>query len=163
MASAPSDAKAGEARRGGAATALDAALRHPLVSPATVTVAQVREAFRDDHLHAVLVVHGERLLAVVEREDLAHGPGPTTPAREAGRLDGRTVAAGADLEQVRLELVRSGRRRAAVVDGDARLLGLLCLKRSGHGFCSDDDVRSRAAEHPRAVPPVGLEPTLRPF
>ena len=41
-------------------------------------------------------------------------------------------------------------RRLAVVDDDHRLLGLLCLKRSGSGFCSDDDVisRRRARIHP---------------
>jgi hypothetical protein len=37
-------------------------------------------------------------------------------------------------------------RRLAVVDGTGRLVGLLCLKRTLDGFCSDADVRARAVE-----------------
>jgi hypothetical protein len=38
---------------------------------------------------------------------------------------------------------RAGRRRLAVTSEDGRLLGLLCLKASGRGFCSDEDVAAR--------------------
>jgi hypothetical protein len=45
-------------------------------------------------------------------------------------------------------MVRSGRRRIAVVEPDGTLVGLLCLKQSGSGFCTDAGVaamrRSRA-------------------
>ena len=37
----------------------------------------------------------------------------------------------------RLALLENGIRRAAVVDDGGRLLGLLCLKRHGNGFCTD--------------------------
>jgi hypothetical protein len=37
----------------------------------------------------------------------------------------------------------SGRRRLAVTSDDGTLVGLLCLKASGNGFCSDGDVASR--------------------
>jgi hypothetical protein len=49
-------------------------------------------------------------------------------------------------------MIASGQRRAAVVSPDGRLLGLLCLKASGTGFCSDQDVRARALD--RAGPAV---------
>lgn len=39
-----------------------------------------------------------------------------------------------------------GRRRRAVIDDRGLLLGLLCLKHTGLGFCSDADVRARADE-----------------
>ncbi|MGW1564687.1 hypothetical protein ACWCQ1_51030 [Streptomyces sp. NPDC002144] len=42
-----------------------------------------------------------------------------------------------------------GRRRLAVTDGCGRLLGLLCLKRSGNGYCSDEGIRARADERER--------------
>ncbi len=144
-------------------------LRHPLICPATITAAQAHGAFRDDHLHALLVLDDDAtLLSVVERADLPSADDEHTPARSVGRLEGRIVAADADLERTRLDLVRSGRRRLAVVDARQRLLGLLCLKRNGLGFCSDADVQARAAERGHCdrageVPPVGLEPTLRPF
>jgi hypothetical protein len=41
-------------------------------------------------------------------------------------------------------MTATGRRRAAVTSADGRLLGLLCLKVSRAGFCSDQDVRARA-------------------
>ena len=41
-------------------------------------------------------------------------------------------------------MIMTGRRRAAVTGADGRLLGLLCLKVSRTGFCSDQDVRARA-------------------
>ena len=37
-------------------------------------------------------------------------------------------------------MITTGIRRLAVVDGDLRLLGLLCLKASRTGFCSDEGV-----------------------
>jgi hypothetical protein len=39
---------------------------------------------------------------------------------------------------------RHGRRRPAVVDDSGRLLGLLCLKKDGTDYCSDEGVRDRA-------------------
>lgn len=41
-------------------------------------------------------------------------------------------------------LIDRGLRRLAVVDHDGTLLGLMCLKRTRTGFCSDEDVASRA-------------------
>lgn len=38
-------------------------------------------------------------------------------------------------------MTRAGQRRLAVIDDDSqRLLGLLCLKRSRTGFCTDEGV-----------------------
>jgi hypothetical protein len=43
----------------------------------------------------------------------------------------------------------TGRRRAAVITDDGKLVGLLCLKASRTGFCSEDDVRARALDEDR--------------
>jgi hypothetical protein len=43
-------------------------------------------------------------------------------------------------------MTTTGQRRTAVISADGRLLGLLCLKARGTGFCSDGDVRARALE-----------------
>ncbi|SDO40856.1 CBS domain-containing protein [Klenkia soli] len=122
-----------------------ALLAHPRTSPPGTSVAQAWAFFADDHVHALLVVDGDRLLAVVERDDLV-GAAPTAPVELLGRLGDRTVDPAADLGRTHDRLLAEGRRRLAVVDGDGVLLGLLCLKRSGRGFCSDADVRARAAE-----------------
>ncbi len=126
-------------------TVADAMVRAPKVRPGTTTVAQARADLLDDHVHAVLVVRDSVLVSVVESADLTSAP-PDALAAPAGRLGGRTVPPGTDLESVWRDLTVRRRRRVAVVDDRGRLLGLLCLKRSGRGFCTDDGVRARAAE-----------------
>lgn len=117
----------------------------PKVCPVDTSVAQARALLADDHVHALLIVDAGVLRAVVERPDLAGAP-PGDPARAYGRLPGRVVGAQDDLAATWRAMVADGRRRLAVVDPDGRLLGLLCLKRSGRGFCSEDDVEARAQE-----------------
>ncbi|WP_370937801.1 CBS domain-containing protein [Amycolatopsis sp. cg13] len=126
----------------GASTVGEAMLRAPKVLDASATVGEVRGLFEDDHVHAALVVSGETLLSVVERPDL-DGLAEALPAYRAGRLTGRVVGAEADLYETWRGM---SRRRLAVVDSSGRLLGLLCLKRSGRGFCSDADVAARASD-----------------
>lgn len=114
---------------------------------AEVTVGEVRRSFADDHVHAVVIVRDGLLLAVVERDDLRSADGAdAAPARPLGRLGGRTVTADLPLAEARRRLDATGGRRLAVVDDRGRLVGLLCLKRSRLGFCSDRDVLDRARE-----------------
>lgn len=127
-------------------TTVSSAMIHaPQTCGPWTTVDEAAGMFDQDHVHALLVVEDDRLLAVVERADLAAAP-PGSLARSFGRLDDRVIEPGADLGAAQLVLARSGRRRLAVVDEGGRLLGLLCLKRTGRGFCSDADVQARATE-----------------
>jgi CBS domain-containing protein len=125
-----------------------AMVRFPKTCSRTTTVHQAREAFRDDHVHALLVVDRSVLLAVVERGDLVGRHG-AAPVRWLGTLRGRTVDPAVGLSGVRDTMLSTGRRRLAVVDTRGRLLGLLCLKRSGAGFCSDAGVLARTQERGR--------------
>jgi hypothetical protein len=105
----------------------------------------MRDFFHDDHVHAALIVSpAGHLAAVVERDDIAGCQAPDAAAAPLGRLAGRTVPAGASLADVHRVMTATGRRRAAVTSADGRLLGLLCVKASRTGFCSDRDVRARA-------------------
>ena len=128
----------------------DAMVRFPKTCPPTTTVDEAHEMLRDDHVHALLVVDDHRLLAVVERTDLAFAA-PGTSARDAGRLRGRTVGPDVDIVAAWRWMRAARRRRLAVVDDAGHLLGLLCLKRSGLGFCTDAGVleRSRSSAPPR--------------
>jgi CBS domain-containing protein len=126
-------------------TAADAMIHFPRTCGPATTVGQVRELFRDDHLHAVLVVDDSELVSVVERPDISAAPSHA-PARWSGRLRGRTTGPSADLEATRRAMTDRQRRRLAVIDDHGALLGLLCLKSTGLGFCSDVDVRARAGE-----------------
>jgi CBS domain-containing protein len=126
-------------------TAADAMLTTPARHPLTATVREIRDFFRDSHVHAALIVSADGyLMAVVERDDIVEGRAPDTAAALLGRLAGRTVPAGASLPEIKLAMNATGRRRAAVTSDDGRLLGLLCLKASRAGFCSEQDVRARA-------------------
>lgn len=114
--------------------------RHPLAA----TVGEIRDFFHDDHVHAALIVSPEGyLVAVVERGDIADNQAPDAAAAPLGGLAGRTIPAGASLAEVQRTMTSTGRRRAAVTSTDGRLLGLLCLKASRAGFCSDQDVHAR--------------------
>ena len=128
----------------GEATVADAMVRRPKLLTATATSSDVRDLFRDDHVHAALVVDGERLLTVIEPHEAEACE--EAAASTLGTLQGRTTSSDADLWETWVRMTESGRRRLAVVD-DGRCVGLLCLKRSGRGFCCDAGVRARNA-HP---------------
>ena len=123
---------------------IDAVVRRPKLLGPDATVADARHCLAGGKVHAALVVDGDRLLTVIVPEDVLDAHGDDL-ARDHGRLEGRTVAPDADLDAVRNHMVDLGIRRLAVVDGE-RLVGLLALKRSSLGFCSDEGIAARAAE-----------------
>jgi len=142
-------------------TAAEAMLTIPARHPVSATVGEIRDFFRDDHVHAALIVSPAGYLeAVVERDDIAGCQALDAAAAPLGRLAGRTVPAEASLAEVHRVMIETGRRRAAVTSADGRLLGLLCLKASRAGFCSDQDVRARALD--KADPAVSGRRTPLP-
>jgi hypothetical protein len=141
-------------------TAAEAMITTPARHPRCATVGEIRDFFRDDHVHAALIVSPAGYLeAVVERDDIAGCQALDAAAAPLGRLAGRTVPPGASLAEVRRAMTATGRRRAAVTSDDGRLLGLLCLKASQAGFCSDQDVRARALGEadPTVVGSTGID------
>jgi CBS domain-containing protein len=128
-------------------TAAEAMLTIPVRHSLAASVGEIRDFFRDDHVHAALIVSPAGYLkAVVERDDIAGCQALDAAAAPLGRLTGRTVPAGASLAEVHRAMIATGRRRIAVIGADGRLLGLLCLKASQRGFCSEHDVRARALD-----------------
>ncbi|HJU37369.1 MAG TPA: CBS domain-containing protein [Gaiellaceae bacterium] len=117
----------------------------PTVHGPSVTVGQLRDFFSDSHVHAAVLVDAGALIGVVERADLAGDLDDDAPASSFAVLDGRTVRREAGADATLEAMKRTDRRRLAVVDEDGQLLGLLCLKGSGLGFCSDADAGSRRA------------------
>lgn len=139
------------------------AIGSPRVADAMVTIPKtlspnasyrdVELLFRDDHVQMALVVNPDgRLVTTIERSDFLFGPSTGPHAAELGRLAGRTIAPDQALDAAALRLTREGRRRLAVVDATGLLLGLLCRKRDGRGFCSDAGVRARSEQSERTVP-----------
>jgi CBS-domain-containing membrane protein len=121
----------------------------PAVHRPLATVGELRAFFADDHAHMALLVDGSELIGTVERSDLIAATSNEAAAREFATLDRRTILPDAALSEAHARLRRTGRRRLAVISEDATLLGLLCLKASGLGFCSDDDVASRTCQSRR--------------
>lgn len=124
-------------------TAGDVMLRHPKTLAADVSIERARAALDDDHLHMVLLTDGETLVGTLTRGDLPE-PESTGSAARWATLAGRTVRPHESAAAIEQMLVDRGRRRIAVVDDRDALLGLLCLKRRGRGFCSDADIESRS-------------------
>ena len=129
-------------------TVVEFMVSRPKTLPATATLADVREAFTDDHVHLALIVEeGNVLRSTVTRQDLelagSRGVPDSEPAAEIGVVEGRTIDAETDAEYALRTLTGAAERRRAVIDDHNRLLGLLCVKRSGRGFCGDEDVAAR--------------------
>jgi CBS domain-containing protein len=123
----------------------DEMLSRPAVHSPDLSFAEARELFQDDHLHMALLVEDGRLVAALERGDLAAPRPDDEPARAIGVPAGRTVAPDTPLDATTDAMRRDGRRRLAVVAEDGALLGLLCLKADASGFCSDRGVQGRRA------------------
>jgi CBS domain-containing protein len=116
--------------------------RPTVYGPAT-TVGELRACFRDDHVHMALLVDAGKLVAAVDRADLGPHLSDDSRARFVTPLRGRTVGPDASLADALETMRQTRRRRLAVVDEDGTLLGLLCLKATGLGFCSDDAIAQR--------------------
>lgn len=123
----------------------DAMVRFPKTHGPGCIVDDARALFEDDHVHMALIVAEDgRLVTTIERGDLAAAVPGSTPARELGTLIGRTARPTDPLDATTAALLREQRRRLAVVDDSEQLLGLLCLKKDGTGYCSDEGIRERA-------------------
>jgi CBS domain-containing protein len=133
-------------RRAGEAVVADAMLTIAETGTRAMRVGEVRATFVDDHRHAVVILDGPVLVAVIDRADVCEDLADDERVGFLGALADRIVAPDAPLEATRQWMVAARRRRLAVVEPDGTYRGLLCLKRTGAGFCSDDDVRARMAE-----------------
>ena len=129
----------------------DVVVRQPKTLPVDVFVGQARACFTDDHVHLLLLTESGRLIGTLTRTDLPDHLDDNDLALPHSRMAGRTAPPDMSAEQARELLVASGQRRLASVDYQGTLLGLLCLKRSLTGFCSDADVAARAAERARGA------------
>jgi hypothetical protein len=133
-------------------TVSDAMLTTPVRHPLGTTVREIRDFFDDDHVHAALIVGPAGYLAAgVKRDDISHSRDPGATAAPLGRLAGRTVVEDASLPATQQAMNAAGRRRAAVIRDNGKLVGLLCLKATWTGFCSEDDVRARALDESGTV------------
>lgn len=127
-----------------------AMLRRPTVHGPDLTVGEAQEIFAEHpKTHLLLLAEDDVLLSAVVRSDVEGRTDLAALAREIGTVEGRTVTPDQPLEPLRATMADTGPRRLAVVDAEGRLLGLLCLKRSRTGFCTDEGVAAMRAERRR--------------
>jgi predicted transcriptional regulator len=119
------------------------AVRCPTVHEPSATVGDMRALFLDDHVHMALIVQGGKLLAALIPPDLRPELPDGMRASLVGALEGRTVTPSTRGSDALTAMSLTHSRRLAVTAEDGSLVGLLCLKSSGRGFCSDADVASR--------------------
>ena len=139
-------------------TVADAMVSRPKTLPADASVAAVRAVLADDHVVMVLLTEDGVLRGTLLCDDLPDTTPGAAAALPLSRLTGRTVAPAVPLADVHALLVRTGRRRLAVVDDEGRLLGLVCLKRRRTGYCTDAGVAERARSRrcaPETPAPTG--------
>ena len=122
-------------------------VERPKTLPTEVTVSQATAAFAGGHVHMLLLTRDGKLVGTLVPEDLSTAPAGTCgsePALPLSRLRGRTVPPHVSAQDVERAMRQGGTRRLAVVATDGMLLGLMCLKSRGRGFCSDEDIASRS-------------------
>lgn len=129
-------------------TVADVMLQRPKVLPVDAVVGQVRAALEDDHVHMALLARGPLLRGTIIRGDIPSTAPDAQSALRFARLSGRSVGPTAPADSVMRWLVTHQQRRLAVVDAGGVLVGLLCLKARGTGFCSDANVLARASAPP---------------
>lgn len=132
---------------GRAALVSEVMVRHPHTLPVDVTVAEAAGALAGGHVHMLLLTKRRTLVGTLLHDDLATanaaGMLGSDLALPLATLHGRFVLPDVSADVAERVMVDSRTRRLAVVGQVGELLGLLCLKRRGSGFCSDDDVTSR--------------------
>ena len=125
-------------------TVAEAMVTVPKLLPGNISRSDLDTFFVDDHVHAALLTDERTLITVILRDDLAKAA-PEREPRSLGDLGGRVVHPEMSLESAWAAMRARRQRRLAVVDRHGVLLGLLCLKKSGDGFCTDAGVASRQA------------------
>ncbi|OZD18180.1 CBS domain-containing protein [Rhodococcus sp. 06-156-3C] len=124
----------------------DVMITRPKIVDSTISVGRAQELFADDHVHMLLVVEQRRLIATLTRTDLPIGyTQHCCSALVFAVMKGRCIREDEPALEILSRMSLQKIRRLAVVDEHLHVVGLLCLKRSGNGFCSDDDVRARGS------------------
>jgi CBS domain-containing protein len=117
-------------------TVADVMLRRPKTLPADVTVAEARAALERASVKMLLLVDGDRFRGAVTAL-----PDDADPAgRAVAFSDDAPPTATADMSVSHaLELLEDrSHGRVVVLDGEERLVGLVCLATDGVSFCGSE-------------------------
>ena len=107
--------------------------------PASATIGQVRDWFAaSDSRRMAFLAADERYAGSVSREHVAGDVDPAAPATDVAQ-QGPTVLPDDPATHGGQVALQTAARRAAVVDRDGRLLGVLSVTKDLQAFCGTDD------------------------
>ena len=120
-------------------TVRDVMLSRPkTLEAAQASVGDVRALLENPHVRTALLVDGTRYAGAIERGEIPLDVPDDAPARPFASRDAARIEPDASISDALERLEASGGRRLVVVGADGETLhGLLCLKRSRQGFCTD--------------------------
>src|SRR6478752_8519046 len=118
-------------------TVADAMITIPKTHDVEISLADAEHAFADVHVHMLLLTRVGILHGTLVRDDLRSDLDRRRPALAIATLDDRTIRAERSLDEARRSMERLTMRRLAVTDDHDKLLGLLCLKQTRQGFCTE--------------------------
>jgi CBS domain-containing protein len=121
----------------------EAMISDPKTHSVEISLADAIDAFTDTHIHMLLLTRDGILHGTLVRDDLPPGLDPRRPAVSLATIVERTICPTRSLDEATQRLNRSMARRLAVTNADRSLVGLLCLKRTRLGFCTEADVLAR--------------------
>jgi CBS domain-containing protein len=117
----------------------DVMVRDPKTLSVDTSVSQLRALFENHRVRAALLVDGDEFAGVITPEDLPDTAAPSEPARPYARLRVPAVGPEADVADALAIMDARGDHRLVVLGPDGtRLVGLLCLDKSGSSFCVGD-------------------------
>jgi predicted transcriptional regulator len=111
-------------------------VRRPKTLPVDTRVGELRLHFENPHVRSALLVDGERFAGVIARDDVPASAQASEPAGAYARREVPTVRADTGVADALAVMDSGGDRRLVVLDAaGTKLLGLLCLDKSGSSFC----------------------------
>jgi predicted transcriptional regulator len=116
----------------------DVMVRRPKTLPVDSTVADLRAHFENPRVRTALLADDGRFAGAIAPEELPPEAPGHAPARDHARADLPAVGPEATMGEALELLDRRGDNRLIVLGDDGEtLVGLLCLDRTGTGFCVD--------------------------
>jgi predicted transcriptional regulator len=114
----------------------DVMVSRPKTLPADASVAALRAQFANPKVQTALLSDGGRFAGAIAPDELPADAPDDGAARDYARTDLPTMAPDATMADALDLMDRRGDHRLIVLGDDATLMGLLCLDKTGTGFCT---------------------------
>jgi CBS domain-containing protein len=116
-------------------SAADLMLRNPKTLAGDASVAEVRDQLANPKVQMVLLADGQVFRGAIT--ELPADAVPTDAALDYADAEPETITPDGSADDAFERASASPHRRVIVLDGDDRLLGLLCLNAARTGFCRE--------------------------